>query len=149
VDAPGATYERLASESGYGAGVVSPGWYEHLFTATEDPLARWFSRVAGVLREPPPAEGAGSGFCRGLEPDRYISKHRCTITGCGTAEGCVCVQTPGHRVRCAAGFDPASDCPAADECSERRPCGRGRFCAKVAKCCGDRPRRVCLRPCPA
>ena len=33
--------------------------------------------------------------------------------------------------------------------SGRRPCGRGRFCAKVAKCCGDRPRRVCLRPCPA
>jgi hypothetical protein len=105
--------------------------------------------LAGVLREPPPAEGAGSGFCRGLEPDRYISKHRCTITGCGTAVGCVCVQTPGHRVRCAARFDPATDCPAGDECSGRRPCGRGRFCAKVAKCCGDRLRRVCLRPCPA
>jgi hypothetical protein len=104
---------------------------------------------SGAPLRPPAAAAAGSGFCRTLDPDQYISKHRCTATACGTAEGCLCVQTPGHLVRCAAGFDPATDCPAADECSERRPCGRGRFCAKVAKCCGDRPRRVCLRPCPA
>src|SRR5207249_7899054 len=29
------TYERLASESGYGAGIESPGWYEHLWSAAE------------------------------------------------------------------------------------------------------------------
>lgn len=45
------THSRLGSWSGYGAGITSPGWYEHLFTVTEDPLARWFTRVAGVLRE--------------------------------------------------------------------------------------------------
>lgn len=45
------THSRLGSWSGYGAGITSPGWYEHLFTHTEDPLARWFARVAGVLRQ--------------------------------------------------------------------------------------------------
>ncbi|MFV0253870.1 MAG: DUF5682 family protein [Beutenbergiaceae bacterium] len=45
------THERLAFASGYGAGVVSPGWYHHLFVTTDEPVARWLTRVAGVLRE--------------------------------------------------------------------------------------------------
>ncbi|KAF0846238.1 DUF5682 family protein [Nocardia caishijiensis] len=45
------THSRLASGSGYGAGVTSPGWYHHLFTETERPVARWLTKVAGVLRE--------------------------------------------------------------------------------------------------
>jgi hypothetical protein len=44
------THSRLAAGSGYGAGVTSPGWYHHLFTETERPVARWLTRVAGVLR---------------------------------------------------------------------------------------------------
>ncbi len=45
------TARRLGSRSGYGAGVASPGWYHHLFTAKDEPIARWFVRTARVLRD--------------------------------------------------------------------------------------------------
>ncbi|GAA5041751.1 DUF5682 family protein [Nocardia callitridis] len=44
------THSRLCAGSGYGAGITSPGWYHHLFTETEQPVARWLTKVAGVLR---------------------------------------------------------------------------------------------------
>jgi hypothetical protein len=44
------THSRLAASSGYGAGVTSPGWYRHLFTAADHVTARWLTDVAGVLR---------------------------------------------------------------------------------------------------
>jgi Family of unknown function (DUF5682) len=44
------THSRLASASGYGAGITSPGWYQHLFTVPDQTIARWLTRVAGVLR---------------------------------------------------------------------------------------------------
>jgi hypothetical protein len=44
------THSRLASSSGYGAGIDSPGWYHHLFSAVDEPVTRWFIQVAGVLR---------------------------------------------------------------------------------------------------
>ena len=44
------THSRLAQASGYGAGITSPGWYHHLFTATDRPITRWFTRVARELR---------------------------------------------------------------------------------------------------
>lgn len=44
------TASRLASASGYGAGVDSPGWYHHLFTTPDDVVARWLVQVAAVLR---------------------------------------------------------------------------------------------------
>ncbi|MFN2562334.1 MAG: DUF5682 family protein [Jatrophihabitans sp.] len=44
------THSRLAAASGYGAGVTSPGWYHHLFTAPNHVVTRWLTRVAGVLR---------------------------------------------------------------------------------------------------
>lgn len=44
------THSRLSTTSGYGAGVTSPGWYHHLFTETEQPIVRWLTKVAGVLR---------------------------------------------------------------------------------------------------
>ncbi|MBB2921770.1 DUF5682 family protein [Cellulomonas cellasea] len=44
------TSSRLATASGYGAGITSPGWYHHLFTAPDHVVARWLTRVAGVLR---------------------------------------------------------------------------------------------------
>ncbi|MEU7852457.1 DUF5682 family protein [Nonomuraea sp. NPDC049141] len=45
------TYGRLASWSGYGAGISSPGWYHHLFTAPDRPVERWLAEAAAVLRE--------------------------------------------------------------------------------------------------
>src|SRR4051812_398811 len=44
------THSRLATASGYGAGVTSPGWYHHLFTAPDHVVTRWLTAVAGVLR---------------------------------------------------------------------------------------------------
>ncbi|GAA4955231.1 hypothetical protein HD597_001528 [Nonomuraea thailandensis] len=45
------TYGRLASWSGYGAGITSPGWYHHLFEAPDRPVERWLAQAAGVLRD--------------------------------------------------------------------------------------------------
>jgi hypothetical protein len=46
------TAARLAYASGYGAGVRSPGWYQHLFVTPEDEVVpSWFVRVARALRE--------------------------------------------------------------------------------------------------
>lgn len=45
------THSRLSSASGYGAGITSPGWYHHLFTTTEQPIVRWLTKVAGMLRK--------------------------------------------------------------------------------------------------
>ena len=45
------TYGRLTSWQGYGAGVRSPGWYHHLFTAPDEVLTRWLVSAAGVLRD--------------------------------------------------------------------------------------------------
>ncbi|MGI4896160.1 MAG: DUF5682 family protein [Janthinobacterium lividum] len=44
------THGRLAGSSGYGAGIESPGWYHHLFTAPDLPVTRWLTAVARVLR---------------------------------------------------------------------------------------------------
>jgi hypothetical protein len=44
------THERLAASSGYGAGVASPGWYAHLWSAPDQPITRWLSKVARSLR---------------------------------------------------------------------------------------------------
>ncbi|MEU9603133.1 DUF5682 family protein [Streptomyces sp. NPDC048057] len=45
------THRRLARRSGYGAGIDSPGWYGHLFTAPDRPVERWLTKVAGLLRD--------------------------------------------------------------------------------------------------
>lgn len=45
------TYDRLALASGYGAGVVSPAWYELLFTTPREVVVtHWMVRAAQVLR---------------------------------------------------------------------------------------------------
>ncbi|MGW2564442.1 DUF5682 family protein [Streptomyces sp. NPDC001514] len=44
------THRRLARRSGYGAGIDSPGWYAHLFSALDRPVERWMTKVAGLLR---------------------------------------------------------------------------------------------------
>lgn len=44
------THGRLAAASGYGAGITSPGWYHHLWSAPNQPITRWLTAVAGALR---------------------------------------------------------------------------------------------------
>ncbi|MBL8536262.1 MAG: hypothetical protein JNM59_02530 [Hyphomonadaceae bacterium] len=46
------TSPRLAVASGYGAGVVAPGWCQHLWDAPRSEAAtRWLARIAVALRE--------------------------------------------------------------------------------------------------
>jgi hypothetical protein len=51
------TYGRLAMSSGYGAGIKSPGWYNHLWARGEasdsvrDTAAGWLARVSALLRD--------------------------------------------------------------------------------------------------
>ena len=44
------THQRLSAVSGYGAGITSPGWYHHLWSAPDRPVVRWLTAVAGALR---------------------------------------------------------------------------------------------------
>ncbi|MFY0256086.1 DUF5682 family protein [Chitinophaga sp. 30R24] len=45
------TYSRLSYESGYGAGIPSPGWYEHIWEYPADDGTRWMALVAKLFRE--------------------------------------------------------------------------------------------------
>ena len=46
------TNRRLATTTGYGAGVRSPGWYSHVFRHPGAPgISRWFVGAARLLRE--------------------------------------------------------------------------------------------------
>lgn len=44
------SYDRLARQAGYRAGVVSPAWYALLFKQRPEVTIRWMSRVARLLR---------------------------------------------------------------------------------------------------
>ncbi|MFF2953242.1 DUF5682 family protein [Kitasatospora sp. NPDC057965] len=44
------THRRLSQLTGYGAGIVSPGWYHHLHRTDGDPLPGWLTRAADLLR---------------------------------------------------------------------------------------------------
>jgi hypothetical protein len=60
------TYGRLAYASGYGAGIRSPGWYDHLFRCEGQPIERWLAQAAAVLR----AEGTGASPAHVIESVR-------------------------------------------------------------------------------
>ncbi|MGV3588805.1 MAG: DUF5682 family protein [Adhaeribacter sp.] len=45
------TFNRLTFYSGYGAGVTSPGWYQHLWDFPEDLGIGWMTKVARVFRK--------------------------------------------------------------------------------------------------
>lgn len=45
------TYSRLIYFSGYGAGIHSPGWYEHIWRFPADDGSRWMAKVAQLLRK--------------------------------------------------------------------------------------------------
>jgi hypothetical protein len=70
------TYGRLASWSGYGAGVRSPGWYHHLFTTGDDVVTRWLVDAAGVLR----AEGVPTSSAHVIEAVR-LAEALATLRG--------------------------------------------------------------------
>lgn len=44
------TNQRLGNFSGYGAGIPSPGWYEHLWHYPMDDGSRWLSETAALFR---------------------------------------------------------------------------------------------------
>ena len=66
----GAVDTRRLAATGYGAGITSPGWYHHLFTAPDRPIERWLTEVAGLLRargpagRPAPTSSRRSGWPR-------------------------------------------------------------------------------------
>jgi hypothetical protein len=45
------THGRLTKYSGYGAGVWSPGWYQHLWETEGDVSVSWLTKVARMLRD--------------------------------------------------------------------------------------------------
>ncbi len=45
------SYDRLARQSGYSAGVQSPAWYNLLFAQREEVVQRWMTQAARLLRE--------------------------------------------------------------------------------------------------
>jgi hypothetical protein len=45
------TYGRLSYISGYGAGIWSPGWYEHVWNHPNDDGSRWMAKVAELFRK--------------------------------------------------------------------------------------------------
>lgn len=45
------THGRLQAASGYGAGIESPGWYQHIWETPDEVTIRWVSRVARLVRE--------------------------------------------------------------------------------------------------
>jgi hypothetical protein len=45
------TYNRLSYFSGYGAGITSPGWYEHVWKHPRDDGTLWMAKVAKLFRE--------------------------------------------------------------------------------------------------
>ena len=65
------THRRLASTSGYGAGVQSPGWYEHVFRHPgPEGVSRFFVNAARVLRD----DGSA------VSPDHLIAASRMADT---------------------------------------------------------------------
>lgn len=44
------TYNRLSMYSGYGAGIASPGWYDHIWHYPYDDGTRWMAKVAKLFR---------------------------------------------------------------------------------------------------
>lgn len=44
------TYNRLTFASGYGAGIRSPGWYDHVWKFPDDNGVQWMARIARLFR---------------------------------------------------------------------------------------------------
>ncbi len=60
------TFDRLARRSGYGAGIESPGWYEHLWLVQTNLVETWMVKVAQLMR----AEDLGISPAHAIEATR-------------------------------------------------------------------------------
>lgn len=60
------SYPRLAFQSGYRAGLVSPAYYELLFDDRAATVQHWMARVAGLLRE----EGIDASAAQAVDASR-------------------------------------------------------------------------------
>lgn len=60
------SYQRLAFQSGYRAGVVSPAWYALLFNQREEAVQWWMARAAQLLRR----EGMAASAANAVEAVR-------------------------------------------------------------------------------
>lgn len=60
------TNSRLSYRSGYGAGILSPGWYGHLWDAPDRVAVRWTAQAAQLLR----AEGLDTSSASVIEAVR-------------------------------------------------------------------------------
>jgi hypothetical protein len=132
---------------------AGPGSRRRLLAGSVAGLAAFL----GIGRGRFPLEAAAetpNQFCQATfdtDPSLIVSKNGCGTTTCGGNPSCFCVQTVGHIPRCLIGFDPTpgqQNCPAKDQCKRHQDCRGNEFCAKVEGCCG-RPRKKCLKPCPA
>lgn len=63
------TYDRLSLHSGYGAGISSPGWYEHLWRFPDDDGTQWVSLIASLLRK----EGMDTSVAHVIETVRLAN----------------------------------------------------------------------------
>ncbi len=70
------TSARLASASGYGAGVTAPGWYAHLFGTPDDVVASWMVKTARALRD----EGYDASSASAVEATR-LAETLATLRG--------------------------------------------------------------------
>ena len=60
------TYNRLTRVSGYGAGIESPGWYEHIWETKTAIVEKWMVKVAHAMR----AEDLGISPAHAIEATR-------------------------------------------------------------------------------
>lgn len=60
------SYERLAYQSGYRAGVLSPAWYEVLFHYREEAIQRWMVQAAVLMRQ----EGFETAAAQAIDASR-------------------------------------------------------------------------------
>ena len=60
------TYNRLTRASGYGAGIESPGWYEHIWETETAIVEKWMVKVAQSMR----AEDLGISPAHAIEATR-------------------------------------------------------------------------------
>src|SRR4029077_6423468 len=63
------TYGRLSYASGYGAGIRSPGWNEHLFSSPAQPIERSLAQARPVLR----ADGVPASSAHVIESVRLAT----------------------------------------------------------------------------
>lgn len=57
------TYDRIATSSGYGAGVLSPAWYELLFYNRDNATIQWMANVSQLFKE----EDLGTSSAHAIE----------------------------------------------------------------------------------